>query len=547
MDKTDRTTGTIVAPSASREAIVSTDDALLRRLQRLIRDVRRGGANRLATWLPVIARPSFVPAAENLAHYLALRSHDLREFQAGLSDRGLSSLGRCEAHVMSSLEAVTEAMMRINGHRGSAFPAAGWNQARAVHLTEQSIEIFGRDPAGPRTRIMVTLGADAAADPVTIGDMIAAGADCIRINCAHDDAETWGAVIKHARSAAHALRRDCRILMDLAGPKIRIATASGRGKLRVHRGDRIVLQHAEGRAPDKRVIAITPSVTTPLRRLVKGHQVWIDDGKIGCMVESRTPDGVQLVVEQVGPKGARIKPGKGLNFPELDLDLPLLTEKDLKDLDFVAKHADIVGLSFVQRPNDIALLQKELARRLRGRALPPLIIKVETRRGVANLPELIVMAAGRQPTAVMIARGDLAVELGLQQLSETQEQLLWLCEAAHIPVVWATHVLDGLVKTGVPSRAEATDAAMAQRAECVMLNKGRHALAAVRFLDNVLHRMDQHVAKKSPLLGVLHQWRKRGKYRAIPLVPGGKQPPAKTMSVRRPRSVGRRSQTRDRQ
>lgn len=117
-----------------------------------------------------------------------------------------------------------------------------------------------------------------------------------------------------------------------------------------------------------------------------------------------------------------------------------------------------------------------------------------------------VAAAGRQPTAVMIARGDLAVEISPQHMSEVQEQLLWLCEAAHIPVVWATQVIDNLLKTGIPSRAEATDAAMAQRAECVMLNKGDHVVEAVRFLDNFLHRMVRHVSKKSALLGPLSQW-----------------------------------------
>lgn len=166
----------------------------------------------------------------------------------------------------------------------------------------------------------------------------------------------------------------------------------------------------------------------------------------------------------------------------------------------------MIGFSFVQRPGDIELLQTELRRRLGKRRLPPLIIKVETSLGVANLPDLIVTAAARQPTAVMIARGDLAVELGLLKMSETQEQLLWLCEAAHVPVVWATQVLDNLLKTGIGSRAEATDAAMAQRAECVMLNKGEHVVEAVRFLDSVLHRMDQHVIKKSPLLGPLALW-----------------------------------------
>jgi pyruvate kinase len=516
MGKRNAAAGSSAQQPRSRAAGSTAEVTLMSELQRLRRDVRREGAKQLADWRSSIVRPSFLPAAENLAHYLALRSRDLRDLQTGLSERGLSSLGRCEAHVLSSLDAVAVALERALGRDATAFPEAGWKQAHVVRLAEQSSEIFGQDPTGPRTRIMVTLGADAAADPAIIGDMIAAGADCVRINCAHDDAETWTTIITHARAAAKALHRDCRILMDLAGPKIRIATASGPGKLRVHGGDRIALQLRGGPPRDRRLITITSSEVIRPRQLSKGQQVWIDDGKVGCVVDAITNEIVQLSVEQVRPKGVRIKVGKGLNFPDVDFDFPPLTDKDLKDLDFVIKHADIIGFSFVQRPRDINFLQRELALRLKGRPLPPLIIKVETRLGVTNLPALIVTAAGKQPTAVMIARGDLAVELGLQQLSETQEQLLWLCEAARVPVVWATQVLDGLVKTGIPSRAEATDAAMAQRAECVMLNKGSHALAAVRFLDNVLHRMDKHVSKKSPVLGPLTQWSKMPKRQPIP-------------------------------
>ncbi|MGB8698228.1 MAG: pyruvate kinase, partial [Thermosynechococcaceae cyanobacterium] len=138
--------------------------------------------------------------------------------------------------------------------------------------------------------------------------------------------------------------------------------------------------------------------------------------------------------------------------------------------------------------------------------IPAIVAKIETPQAVRNLPELIVQAAGKQPFGIMIARGDLAVEVGYQRLAEIQEEILWLCEAAHIPVIWATQVLETLVKKGIPSRAEMTDAAMGERAECVMLNKGPFILEAVAILDDVLSRMQAHQIKKSPQLRALHSW-----------------------------------------
>jgi pyruvate kinase len=110
----------------------------------------------------------------------------------------------------------------------------------------------------------------------------------------------------------------------------------------------------------------------------------------------------------------------------------------------------------------------------------------------------------------MIARGDLAVEIGFPRLSEIQEEILWLCEAAHVPVIWATEVFASLVADGRPSRAETTDAAMAQRAECVMLNKGPHLAEAIAVMADVLRRMDRHVAKKTARLSALGSWPEEG-------------------------------------
>ena len=119
---------------------------------------------------------------------------------------------------------------------------------------------------------------------------------------------------------------------------------------------------------------------------------------------------------------------------------------------------------------------------------------------------LLWAAMEHERVGVMIARGDLAVECGYQRLAEVQEELLWVCEAAHLPTVWATQVLEGLAKTGTPSRAEVTDAAMGERAECVMLNKGAHILEAVSVLDDILRRMEEHQSKKTAQLRALKSW-----------------------------------------
>ncbi|HQT27085.1 MAG TPA: pyruvate kinase, partial [Burkholderiales bacterium] len=126
-----------------------------------------------------------------------------------------------------------------------------------------------------------------------------------------------------------------------------------------------------------------------------------------------------------------------------------------------------------------------------------------TKKAVENLPEIIIHGA-KHDFGVMIARGDLALEIGYERLAEIQEEILWVCEAAHVPVVWATQVLESMVKAGLPSRAEITDAAMAERAECIMLNKGEYLLNALSVLDNVAMRMQNHQSKKTSKFRALH-------------------------------------------
>ena len=229
--------------------------------------------------------------------------------------------------------------------------------------------------------------------------------------------------------------------------------------------------------------------------LEPGQRVLIDDGKIEAVVEEVDAEGALLRINRAKPKGSKLGPEKGLNFPDTELHLPALTHKDRQDLAFIIAHADIVGYSFVQSGADMDLLIEALAGY--GAEGIGVVAKIETRPAMEHLPEIIVRGAGSHPFGVMIARGDLAVEVGYEQLAEVQEEILWLCESAHVPVIWATQVLEGLVKQNMPSRAEVTDAAMAERAECIMLNKGPFILDAIAVLDRVISRMESHQLKKS--------------------------------------------------
>jgi pyruvate kinase len=192
---------------------------------------------------------------------------------------------------------------------------------------------------------------------------------------------------------------------------------------------------------------------------------------------------------------------KGINLPESDLHVAALSPEDLEDLKFVVQYADMVGLSFANHPADVESLVQYMKQLCKGGGeIPAVVLKIETKTGFENLPDLLLTAMQSASCGVMIARGDLAIECGFGRLAEVQEQILWVCEAAHVPVIWATQVLEGMAKSGLPTRAEVTDAAMGQRAECIMLNKGEHIVGATKSLDEILLRMQDHQTKKRSLL-----------------------------------------------
>ncbi len=235
-----------------------------------------------------------------------------------------------------------------------------------------------------------------------------------------------------------------------------------------------------------------------------GQRAILDDGKMTAIIEGVAADELRLRILTASPKGSKLRAEKGINLPETDLPIPAVTDADLPLLEVAGLHADMVALSFLRHERDIDNVRDYL-RRVGAEHLG-IIPKIETSESFARLPEILLHAMRSSFVGVMIARGDLAVEAGYERLAEVQEEILWLCEAAHLPVIWATEVLDQVARTGQPSRPEVSDAAMAQQAECVMLNKGPHVDTAIVVLDDILRRMSGHQRKKTPQLRPLQSW-----------------------------------------
>jgi pyruvate kinase len=565
--------------------------------------------------------PEYRDSALNLVHYLALRDCDIRGLQEDLATLGLSSLDRAERDVMSSIRVVRGALAALAGNPAAAGdPDPGGLELRNRDADAHKEAILGRARDDREVSIMVTLPREAGDNYELIREMILAGMNVARINCAHDDKDVWTEMIGNVQRASRETDRECRIVMDLAGQKIRTGdlcpgprvfhirpkrdpmgrTISPRRVRFIpddevwrgtksavvpvpracieysHEGDEIHFKDARGKKrkfivvgkDDKGLVleifkgaylltgmklhlvrreegekltfrfSELPTVEQPIRlrpgdtlildrapipgapaiedsngKVIEpahiscrqpevfdfvsdGERVLLNDGKIAGVIAATTADHLEINIQKAKPTGSRLRGDRGINFPDSDIRLPGFTASDRDNLGFIVEHADAVSLSFVKRPSDVAALQNELSAIEENRL--GLIIKIETRKGFKHLPGLLLTAMQSYPIAVMIARGDLAVEAGWERLAELQEEILWLCEAARIPVIWATQVLERTAKRGQPSRAEISDAALSQRADCVMLNKGPHIIAAIRMLDDILRRMQGHQYKKTP-------------------------------------------------
>lgn len=276
--------------------------------------------------------------------------------------------------------------------------------------------------------------------------------------------------------------------------------------LLLHRDDSLILTRdcTPARVPSDGIARIGCTLPEVFSQVRIGQRVHLDDGKISGIVVGADSEEITVRITHAGNSGSRLRAAKGINLPDTALRMSALTDIDRANLQFVTEYADLVEMSFVRRPDDVDDLLCALDEH--GDERLGVIVKIETVQGFQNLPTILLATMRRPRTGVMIARGDLAVECSYERLAELQEEILWLCEAAHLPVIWATQVLDQLARSGQPSRAEITDAAMGERAECVMLNKGPHIVEAVVALDDILRRMATHHYKKNALMRCLRSW-----------------------------------------
>ncbi|MGR3276286.1 pyruvate kinase [Acaryochloris marina NIES-2412] len=328
-----------------------------------------------------------------------------------------------------------------------------------------------------RTKIVATIG-PASSSPDIIRQMVRAGMDVARLNFSHGTYEQHAQMVKLLRSVSAELDTPVTLLQDLQGPKIRVGQIAD-GAMKLVPGERLTLVAEEHFHNQPRTVAIDYPYLA--KEAQSGTPILMDDGLLELRVEQVEEDQIHCQIIQGGILGSR----KGVNLPTLDLQLPSLTDKDRQDLEFgLSQGVDWVSLSFVRRAADIHLLKEVLAGH--GAADVPVMAKIEKPHAIANL-EAILDASD----AVMVARGDLGVEMRAEKVPKLQKQIIRACNKRKLPVVTATQMLDSMIRNPRPTRAEASDVANAiiDGTDAVMLSGesavGQYPVKAVEMLARI--------------------------------------------------------------
>ncbi len=328
-----------------------------------------------------------------------------------------------------------------------------------------------------RVKILATLGPSSSEETI-IRNLSEAGADTFRINMSHASHEVMRSLIERIRNVEKEIGYPIGILADLQGPKHRLGTFEN-GSIAIKPGDLIVFDGNSKPGDEKRVNLPHPEVMAGLEI---GHRLLVDDGRVRLVVEDRDENSVTAKVVV----GTKLSDRKGVSLPDTELATSAMTTKDREDLAAILEQeVDWVALSFVQRPEDLA----ELRKLCRGRV--SILAKVEKPQAVERLEEIIELA-----DAIMVARGDLGVELPLERVPAIQKQIIRKCRRAGKPVIVATQMLESMISAPVPTRAEVSDVATAvyEGADAVMLSAesaaGDYPVEAVTTMDAIARSVE---------------------------------------------------------
>lgn len=434
--------------------------------------------------------PVFI-SKENLKAFLKLREISSEKVNFNLLHEGLSSLSTIHPHIHYSINKMLNNLKVIDQVPPYHLSPHISNQIKK----DRNMRLFGRT----KTSVMVTLHSSMLDNPKIIKDLLSHGMNIARINCAHDSPEIWQKLVDLIREAELEIgqeRNSCKIHMELAGPKIRVKKIyypekqvdGERPYFNVLSGDMITIIKDELAldlfAKESKVFSINSPKA--LQNVSLKDKVFFNDGKIFGEVCSITDQWVGINILKTNKKITKLREEGGLNLPDsfVHFIMPAMTDTDIEILPFVYGLADSIGLSFVHHPRDLEKIRMHL------HPLPKknigIIAKIETKEAFHNLSKIIMEGLHFDSFGIMIARGDLAVELGFTKLASIQEEIITLCQAAHIPIIWATGVLEQLTKKGMPSRAELTDTYRGLQADCIMLNKGEYAVEALQTIYELM-------------------------------------------------------------
>jgi pyruvate kinase len=335
------------------------------------------------------------------------------------------------------------------------------------------------DPRGRKIKILATLG-PASRSPEMIEKLVRAGADAFRVNMSHGDHETHAQTIAAIRAVEKEIGRPIAVLCDLQGPKLRVGQFKD-GKAVIRHSGHFTLDRNPELGDESRVYLPHPELFGVLQ---KGQRLLIDDGKLRLKVIEASLDAILCSAEV----GGVIMDRKGVNVPDAVVPVPALTEKDRRDLAFALEQgADWIALSFVQRPEDVAE-----ARKLIGGTQTALMAKIEKPAAISRLDEIIELADG-----IMVARGDLGVELNPEEVPPLQKRIVAATRRSGKPVVVATQMLESMIESPAPTRAEVSDVANAvyDGADAVMLSaetaSGAWPVEAVTIMDRIAGQVER--------------------------------------------------------